>query len=60
MGEKLTKAMPPDVMGKDMPLSGIFDSEHPRYGEGVEFRQLVESEPARQGGRRDRARASRA
>src|SRR5690606_25991509 len=24
MGEKLTKAMPPAVMGKDIPLSGIF------------------------------------
>ena len=45
MGEKLTKAMPPDVMGKGVPLSAIYNSEHPRYGEGVEFRQLVESEP---------------
>ena len=45
MGEKLTKAMPPDVMGKGVPLSGIYNPEHPRYGEGVEFRQLVESEP---------------
>ena len=31
MGEKLTKAMPPPIMGKDMPLSGIFDTDHPRY-----------------------------
>jgi DNA polymerase-3 subunit alpha len=45
MGEKLTKAMPPDVMGKGVPLSAIYSAEHPRYGEGVEFRQLVESEP---------------
>jgi len=45
MGEKLTKAMPPDVMGKGVPLSGIYDPSHPRYGEGVEFRTLVESEP---------------
>ena len=45
VGEKLTKAMPPDVMGKGVPLSAIYNSEHPRYGEGVEFRQLVESEP---------------
>lgn len=45
MGEKLTKAMPPDVMGKGVPLSGIYDPNHPRYGEGVEFRTLVESEP---------------
>jgi DNA polymerase-3 subunit alpha len=45
MGEKLTKAMPPDVMGKGVPLSGIYDPSHPRYAEGVEFRALVESEP---------------
>jgi DNA polymerase III subunit alpha len=45
MGEKLTKAMPPDVMGKGVPLSGIYDPQHPRYGEGAEFRALVESEP---------------
>ena len=25
MGERITKAMPPPVMGKDVPLSGIFD-----------------------------------
>jgi len=45
MGEKLTKAMPPAVMGKDIPLSGIFDTEHPRYAEAEEFRQLVGSDP---------------
>ncbi|MET0741661.1 MAG: DNA polymerase III subunit alpha [Candidatus Nanopelagicales bacterium] len=44
MGEKLTKAMPPPVMGKDVPLAGIFDVKHPRYGEAGEFRQLVESD----------------
>jgi DNA polymerase-3 subunit alpha len=37
--------MPPAVMGKDIPLSGIFDASHPRYPEAVEFRQLYESEP---------------
>src|SRR5690242_19674794 len=36
----MTKAMPPAVMGKDIPLSGIFDPEHPRYKEADEFRQL--------------------
>src|SRR5699024_4812325 len=33
MGEKLTKAMPPDAMGKGIPLSGVFDPDHPRYAE---------------------------
>ncbi|WP_174264605.1 DNA polymerase III subunit alpha [Phytoactinopolyspora halotolerans] len=44
MGERITKAMPPAVMGKDIPLSGIFDPEHPRYNEAGEFRQLYESD----------------
>ncbi|MFT4235990.1 MAG: DNA polymerase III subunit alpha [Microbacterium sp.] len=45
MGEKLTKAMPPAVMGKDMPLSGMFDKDHPRYKEASEFRSLIETDP---------------
>lgn len=44
MGERITKAMPAAVMGKDVPLSKIFDKEHPRYGEGAEFRALHESD----------------
>lgn len=45
MGEKLTKAMPPAVMGKDIPLAGIFDEKHERYAEAEEFRQLVATDP---------------
>jgi DNA polymerase-3 subunit alpha len=45
MGDRITKAMPPAVMGKDIPLSGIFDPNHPRYPEAAEFRQLYESDP---------------
>ncbi|HEX6969401.1 MAG TPA: DNA polymerase III subunit alpha [Micromonosporaceae bacterium] len=45
LGDKITKAMPPAVMGKDIPLSGIFDANHPRYPEAAEFRQLYESDP---------------
>jgi DNA polymerase-3 subunit alpha len=44
VGEQLTKAMPPDVMGKGVSLSGIYDPEHDRYGEGKEFRELVAGE----------------
>ncbi|MGL5911921.1 MAG: DNA polymerase III subunit alpha, partial [Phycicoccus sp.] len=44
VGEQLTKAMPPDVMGKGVPLSGIYDPAHPRHGEGREFRDLVAAE----------------
>ncbi|MGV9192843.1 DNA polymerase III subunit alpha [Microbacterium sp. MC2] len=45
MGEKLTKAMPPAVMGKDMPLNGMFDRSHPRFKEAGEFRALIETDP---------------
>jgi DNA polymerase-3 subunit alpha len=44
MGERITKAMPPSVMGKDVPLNGIFDTKHERYGEGGEFRALCEAD----------------
>ena len=45
MGDRITKAMPQAVMGKDVPLQEIFNPEHRRYGEGGEFRSLVESDP---------------
>jgi DNA polymerase-3 subunit alpha len=45
MGEKLTKAMPPAIMGKDIPLTGIFDKDHPRYKEAADIRAVVDSDP---------------
>jgi len=45
MGEKLTKAMPPAIMGKDIPLTGIFDRDHPRYKEAGDIRAVVEGDP---------------
>ena len=45
IGDRITKAMPPPVMGKDIPLAGIFDPSHPRYAEAAEFRALYESDP---------------
>ena len=45
IGEKLTKALPPSVMGKDITLSGVFDSKDARHGEAGEFRQLYETDP---------------
>jgi len=44
MGERLTKAMPPAVMGKDMPLEGMFDPQHPRFKEASEFRAVIETD----------------
>ncbi len=45
LGDQLTKLMPPSVMGKDVPLAGIFDPQHKRYGEAGEFRARCESDP---------------
>lgn len=45
VGEKLTKALPPSVMGKDISLGGVFNSKDDRYGEAGEFRALYESDP---------------
>ncbi|MDX6353100.1 MAG: polymerase subunit alpha, partial [Streptomyces sp.] len=45
MGDRITKAMPPDVMGKGVPLAEIFNDKHPRFGEGGEFRALIEGDP---------------
>ncbi len=44
MGDRITKAMPAAVMGKDVPLKEIFDSNHKRYGEGGEFRALYDND----------------
>ncbi|WP_443218509.1 DNA polymerase III subunit alpha [Rathayibacter sp. YIM 133350] len=44
MGEKLTKAMPPMIMGKDIPLTGIIEKEHPRYREASDFRAVLETD----------------
>ena len=41
MGEQLTKAMPPSVMGKDITLGGITDPDDKRYGEAADFRALL-------------------
>tara|TARA_Y100000814_G_scaffold4786_2_gene4726 strand:+ start:3238 stop:6753 length:3516 start_codon:yes stop_codon:yes gene_type:complete len=45
MGEKLTKAMPAAVMGKDIPLSGIYDKNHERYKEAGDIRAVIDSDP---------------
>nr|WP_237330672.1 DNA polymerase III subunit alpha [Streptomyces sp. BA2] len=45
MGDRLTKAMPPDAGGKGIDLSGITDPKHPRYSEAGEIRGMYENEP---------------
>jgi DNA polymerase-3 subunit alpha len=44
MGDRITKAMPPAVMGKDVPLQELFNPEHSRFGEGGEFRALYDGD----------------
>ena len=45
LGDRITKAFPPAVMGKDIPLAGIFDENYPRYGEAGDLRNLYATEP---------------
>ncbi|MFC6086693.1 DNA polymerase III subunit alpha [Sphaerisporangium aureirubrum] len=44
LGDRVSKAFPPAVMGKDIPLSGIFDKEHPRFNEAGELRKLYDED----------------
>jgi DNA polymerase III subunit alpha len=43
-GDRITKAFPPPVLGRDMPLAGVFDPRHPRYGEAAQVRALYEAD----------------
>ncbi|NDG27777.1 MAG: DNA polymerase III subunit alpha, partial [Proteobacteria bacterium] len=45
LGERLTKALPPPIMGKDISLQGVFDRDNERFGEAQEFRNIYESDP---------------
>ena len=45
VGDRITKVMPPPVMGKDVSLAKMFEPSDPRYSEGGEFRTLVETDP---------------
>jgi DNA polymerase-3 subunit alpha len=46
IADKISKALPPPVAAKDIPLSGIVDSQHERYAEAAEVRSLIETDPA--------------
>ncbi|MGH3770604.1 MAG: DNA polymerase III subunit alpha [Pseudonocardiaceae bacterium] len=45
IADRISKALPPAVAAKDIPLSGIFDPQHPRYTEATEVRSLAETDP---------------
>ncbi|SHG63345.1 DNA polymerase III, alpha subunit [Streptoalloteichus hindustanus] len=44
IADRISKALPPPVAAKDIPLSGIVDPEHERYGEAAEVRSLIETD----------------
>lgn len=45
LADKISKALPPAIMAKDIPLRGIYDENHERYKEATEVRALLESDP---------------
>jgi DNA polymerase-3 subunit alpha len=45
IGDRLTKALPPSIMGKDISLAGVFDKENERYQEAQEFRNIYDEDP---------------
>jgi DNA polymerase III subunit alpha len=45
VGDRITKAMPADVLGRGAPLAAILDRAHPRYAEAGEVRAMYENEP---------------
>ncbi|WP_413463509.1 DNA polymerase III subunit alpha [Arthrobacter sp. UM1] len=49
MGERLTKAMPPDVMGKGIALADVYNEEAKRYSEADELRQLLATDSEAKG-----------
>src|SRR5882724_8561992 len=45
IADRITKALPPAIMAKDIPLSGITDPNHERFKEATEVRGLIETDP---------------
>jgi len=44
IADRITKALPPPIMAKDIPLSGITDPSHERYKEAAEVRGLIDTD----------------
>jgi DNA polymerase-3 subunit alpha len=45
IADRITKALPPPIMAKDISLSGITDPTHERYKEAAEVRSLIDTDP---------------
>ncbi|WP_067602900.1 DNA polymerase III subunit alpha [Nocardiopsis listeri] len=44
-GDQITKAFPAPVGGNEIPLDAVYNTEHERYGETTELRNLVDNDP---------------
>ncbi|RSM84725.1 DNA polymerase III subunit alpha [Kibdelosporangium aridum] len=44
IADRISKALPPPVAAKDIPLAGITDPKHERYPEATEVRALIETD----------------
>jgi DNA polymerase III subunit alpha len=44
VGEKLTKAMPPAILGHEVSLNDLVDRDAERYKEGADFRAVLETD----------------
>jgi DNA polymerase-3 subunit alpha len=45
VGDKISKLMPPPIMGRDMALRDVFDAKSDRYKEAAELRSVYQSDP---------------
>ena len=60
IADRITKALPPPIMAKDIPLSGITDPTHERYKEAAEVRGADRHRPRRRAASTRPRAASRA
>ncbi|MBR8741547.1 DNA polymerase III subunit alpha [Nocardiopsis sp. MG754419] len=44
-GDQITKAFPAPVGGNEIPLDAVYNTEHERYGETTELRNLIDNDP---------------
>ncbi|GAC78608.1 DNA polymerase-3 subunit alpha [Gordonia malaquae] len=45
IADRITKALPPPIMAKDISVAGITDPNHERFGEAAEVRTLIDTDP---------------
>lgn len=45
LSNQMSRLVPPLMMGRDVSLAEMYDSEHPRYKEAAEFRKFTDTDP---------------